>query len=78
MPNVEMKMKERYQDKGTVDAPKGTPSHEGDRLAHLDHKAEKNLMAKKVMASELASMGLSQEAIDRLLHLKARIEREND
>jgi len=61
-----------------VDVPKGTPTHEGDRLAQLVDKAEKNLMTKKVMASELTSMGLSQEAIDRLLHLKARIEREND
>ena len=72
MQNVEMKEKERYQDKGTVNAPKEARRHEKDRLPHLDDKAEKNLTAKRAMARELASMGLSQDAIDRLLHHKGR------
>jgi len=77
MPNVEMKVKELYQDKGTVNTPKEARRHEKDRLPHLDGKAEENLMAKRAMARELASIGLSQGAIDRLLHLKAHVEREN-
>ena len=76
MHNVEMEEKEQHQDGCTENAPKEARRYEKDRLTPLDHKAEKNLMAKRAMASELASMGLSNGAIDRLLHLKGRIESE--
>ena len=52
------------------------PGIERGRLTELWSLAEKNLVAKKAMANELASMGLSQGAIDRLLHLKGRVESE--
>ena len=52
------------------------PRIERDRLTALGPLAEKNLMAKRAMASELGSMGLSNGAIDRLLHLKGRVESE--
>jgi len=46
------------------------PRIERGRLTELGPLAEKNLWAKKAMASELASMGLPKRAIDRLLHIK--------
>ncbi len=72
MPNVEMKEKGGHQDECTENTHKEARVHEKDRLTKFDYKAEKNLMAKRAMASELTSMGLSKCAIDRLLHLKGR------
>ena len=48
------------------------PRFEKDRLTEHGSLAKKNLTAKRAMSSELASMGLSQYAIDRLLHLKGK------
>ena len=44
-------------------------SHEQNQAIHLEHTSEENLRAKKVMAEELITMGLSEEAIERILHM---------
>ena len=55
-----------------IESEKYKPEIEEDRLTEVRPLAEKNLKAKKVMASELASMGLSRAAIGRLLHLEEK------
>ena len=50
--------------------------HEQHQLTDLEVMTNRNIRAKEAMARELVDMGLSEEAVSRVLHLKANPEEE--
>ncbi|HED00473.1 MAG TPA: hypothetical protein ENN18_08825 [Proteobacteria bacterium] len=50
--------------------------HEQHQLTDLEALSNRNLRAKKAMARELVDMGLSEEAVSRVLHLNGKPEEE--
>lgn len=56
----------------TAEQEKSEPQHERDRMNDLEITPDKNLRAKKALAEELVSMGLSREAIERVLHVRLK------
>jgi ribosomal protein L30E len=49
------------------------PKHTENRLEHLGQICEKNLRIKAAMARELVDIGLSKEAIKRVLHIEFEV-----
>ncbi|MFH1930132.1 MAG: hypothetical protein ABIN18_00920 [Pseudomonadota bacterium] len=49
------------------------PKQEQNRMPEIEITSVKNLNAKKAMAQELEALGLSNEAIERLLHMELNV-----
>ena len=63
---------ERLVTEHTSEVLESGPKQEQNRMPEMEITSLKNLSAKKAMAQELEAMGLSNEAIERLLHMRIK------
>ena len=72
MPINLLEEKRAFEKKSKIEE-KSVVSYKDKHFFKLEHIAEKNMRVKAEMVTELVDMGLSLEAIERILHLESDV-----